>query len=87
MIEHLTNRYFQKKLFWPRSSNSKQKQTFKLLDRVLSRTLGAEAMKFYVADSSLMSTLDPSVDIGKGLFSNISISCNQTIPFFHVGRS
>lgn len=83
LIEHFTNQYFEKKLFWPRCFSSNQKKKFKLLDGVLSRTLGAEAMKFYVADSSLKSTSDPPLNIGKGLFSNISLACNQTILFFH----
>lgn len=80
LIEHFTYQYFENLLSWPRTFNRDQKEKHQLGVQLLSRTLGADAMRFFIKDSSLV-TRDGR-DIGHGLFTNVVIPPGSTIAYF-----
>lgn len=80
LIEHFTYQYFQRALCWPRSFSKEQRSIHSISNELLSRTLGADAMKFYIKESSITTT--DGLEIGKGLFSSVVIVPQSTIAYF-----
>lgn len=80
LIEHFTHQYFQNALFWPRTFKREQKEKHQLSVQLLSRTLGADAMRYYVKESSIETRDGKSV--GDGLFTSVLIPQGSTIAYF-----
>lgn len=80
LIEHFTHQYFQNELFWPRTFRKEQKEKHQISVQLLSRTLGADAMRYYVKPSTIQ-TRDGR-DVGNGLFTSVVIPAGSTIAYF-----
>lgn len=79
LVNHFTQQYFEKRLFWPRAFTGKQKELFALNTDVLSRVHGATLQRFSVADSSVTRN---GYSMGKGLFATGDIPKGSLILYF-----